>query len=92
MILESIFRGNLSPTDLVYPSNPEYKQLSHHVVNLTDQLYQTLTPPQKDLLEQLIHTIYSANPIESETFFSFGFSLGVDLQREITAQLHCLLD
>ena len=54
MILESIFRGNLSPTDLVYPSDPEYKQLSHQVVDLSDQLYQTLTPPQQELLEQLL--------------------------------------
>ena len=28
MILESIFRGNLSAVDLVCPTDPEYKQLS----------------------------------------------------------------
>ena len=92
MILESIFRGNLSPTDLVYPSDPEYKQLSHQVVDLSDQLSQTLTPPQQELLEQLIHSIYSANLIESESYFSFGFSLGLELQHECQAQLQCLAE
>ena len=92
MILESMFRGNLSPTDLVYPSDPEYNQLSHQVVELSDQLYQTLTPPQQGLLEQLLHTIYSANLIESESYFSFGFSLGLELQREIQEQLSCLTE
>ena len=28
MLLEELFRGNLSPVDLVYPADPEYKQLS----------------------------------------------------------------
>ena len=92
MILESIFRGSLSPTDLVYPADPEYKQLCHEVVDLSDQLSQTLTPPQQELLEQLIHTIYSANLIESESYFSFGFSLGLELQREIQDQLQCLTE
>ena len=92
MILESIFRGNLSPTDLVYPSDPEYKQLSHQVVDLSDQLYQTLTPPQQELLEQLLHTIYSANLIESEAYFTFGVSVGVQLQREIQDQLSCFAE
>ena len=90
MILESIFRGNLSPTDLVYPSDPEYKQLRHEVVELSDQLYQTLTPSQQELLEQLIHTIYSANLIESESYFSFGFSLGLELQREVISKTSML--
>ena len=91
MILESIFRGNLSPTDLVYPSDPEYKQLRHEVVELSDQLYQTLTPSQQELLEQLIHTIYSAQLIEAEAYFSFGFSAGIQLQREIQEHLNCLI-
>ena len=92
MILESIFRGNLSPTDLVFPTDPEYKQLSHQVVDLSDQLYQTLTSPQQELLEQLLHTIYSANLIESESYFSFGFSLGLERQREIQEQLQCFAE
>lgn len=37
MILDSILRGNRSPVDLVYPSDPEYKQLSHQVVDVSYQ-------------------------------------------------------
>ena len=62
MILESIFRGSLSPTDLVYPADPEYKQLRHEVVELSDQLSQTLTPPYPALNVSSIRMCGTAQP------------------------------
>ena len=90
MILESLFRGNLSPLDLVYPTDPEYRQLSQDVIALTSELTDELPPATKAKLDQLTAKIYSAQAIESEAFFTFGFSLGMKLQQEIAAQLHPL--
>ena len=90
MILESLFRGNLSPLDLVYPTDPEYRQLSQEAVALSAELAAELSPTAKAKLDQLTGKIYSAQAIESEAFFTFGFSLGTKLQQEITEQLHPL--
>ena len=87
MILESIFRGNLSAVDLVCPTDPEYKQLSQEVVDLNDRLSNILSPEGKEILDQMIGKIYSAQLIETENYFSFGVSIGVQLQQEISE--HC---
>lgn len=66
MILEAIFRGNLSAVDLVCPTDPEYKQLTHKAMELTEKLTESMSPADKTLLNKLISTIYSAQLIETE--------------------------
>ena len=90
MILESIFRGNLSAVDLVYPDDPEYKRLSQEVVVLCDLLSSKLTAENKEILNQIINKIYSTQLIEAESYFTFGFSLGTEIQKEIIQQLSSL--
>ena len=90
MILESIFRGNLSAVDLVCPDDPEYKRLSQEVVDLNERLGSILSPEDKEILDQMIGKIYSAQLIETETYFTFGFAIGAEMEREITHQLHIL--
>ena len=90
MILEAIFRGNLSAVDLVSPTDPEYKQLTHEAMQLTENLTESMSPADKALLNKLISTIYSAQLIETESYFTFGFSAGMALQREATEQLQKL--
>ena len=90
MILESIFRGNLSAVDLVYPDDPEYKRLNQEIVALCDQLSSTLTPENREILNQIINKIYSAQLIAAESYFTFGFSLGAEMQKEIIWQLSSL--
>ncbi len=92
MLLEELFRGNLSPVDLVYPADPEYKQLSKEALDLSVQLQHELSPAHKTLLDQLTNAIYSAQLIECESYFTFGFSAGIQLQREIQDQLQCLAE
>ena len=90
MILESIFRGNLSAVDLVYPDDPEYKRLSQEVVVLCELLSSKPTAENKEILNQIINKIYSAQLIEAESYFTFGFSLGTEIQKEIIQQLSSL--
>ena len=87
MILEAIFRGNLAPLELVYPNDPEYRQLSQEAIDLSSELAEELPSSSKAKLDQLTAKIYSAQSIESEAFFTFGFAIGARLQQEITEQL-----
>ena len=86
-VLEAIFRGNLSAVDLVCPTDPEYKKLNHEVVELTERLTESMSPADKALLNKLISTIYSAQLIETESYFTFGFSTGMALQKEAATHL-----
>ena len=92
MILESIFRGNLSAVDLVCPTDSEYKQLSQEVADLNERLDYMLSPEGKEILKQMISKIYSAQFIETESYFSFGFAAGAEMQREILCHVQMLKD
>ncbi len=92
MILEAIFRGNLSAVDLVCPTDPEYKQLNHEAAELTEQLSSSLSLADKALLNKLISTICSTHLIETESHFAFGFSAGMELQREAAEKVTILQD
>ena len=92
MILEAIFRGNLSAVDLVCPTDPEYTQLNHEAIELTEKLTTSMSPGDKALLNKLISTIYSAQLIEAESYFTFGFSAGMALQKEAADKSRILKD
>ena len=83
MILEEMFRGNLIPLDLVTPTDPEYYEAGAKVDKLTELLRAQLSLEQKKLLDDLLTEVYSTHFFENEAFFSFGFSAGVQMQREI---------
>ena len=92
MILEAIFRGNLSAVDLVCPTDSEYKKLNHEAMELTEKLTESMSPADKALLNKLISTIYSAQLIETECYFTFGFSAGMALQKETAEKIRILQD
>ena len=87
MILESIFRGNFSPLDLVVPDDPEYMELNRQVCDLRDRLAKSLTPDDVKVLDSMISTMYNAQLMECETFFTFGLSAGLQIQKEAATKL-----
>ena len=87
MILESIFRGNFTPLDLVVPDDPDYKKLNLKVCELRDQLTKKLSPEDNTLLDTMVHHIYTAELMECEAYFTFGFSAGMVLQKEAMEKL-----
>ncbi len=92
MILESIFRGNFTPLDLVVPDDPDYKKLNKEVCDLRDQLAKKLSKDDTTLLDVMMRHIYTAQLIECETYFTFGFSAGLQLQTEAADKLSNLID
>ena len=91
MILESIFRGNFAPLDLVVPGDPDYKKLNLKVCELRDQLSGKLSPDDNTLLDTMIHHIYTAQLMECEAYFTFGLSAGLQFQKEAGEQLRSRL-
>ncbi len=91
MILEEMFRGNFTPLDLVSPTDPDYHAANERAADLTDQLSAQLSPDQKKLLDALLDQIYTAQCLESEAFFAFGFAAGVQLQKEVKEQMKVLM-
>ena len=90
MILESMFRGNFAPMDLLYPSDPEYKKLNQEVCDLADRLKESLSPENQSVLDEMLRKVYTAQGIECESYFGFALAVGIQLQKEIQEQLRCL--
>ena len=88
--LRSPLPGRPLPSRSRLSHDPVYRQLSREAIALSAELAAEIPPTAKAKLDQLTGKIYSAQAIESEAFFTFGFSLGAKLQQEITEQLHLL--
>ena len=90
MILESLFYGNFSPVEQVYPEDPEYRKALKNIELLMQQLYKTLPPEDYQKVEEILSHYGTAESIECEAHFKFGFSSGLALQHEVQAQLQYL--
>ncbi len=90
MILESMFRGNFAPMDLLYPSDPEYKKLNQEISDLADRLRENLSPENQGVLDEMLRKIYTAQYIECESYFCFALAAGMQLQTEVQHQLQYL--
>ena len=90
MILEAIFRGDLSIDNFSYPTDSEYRQTAATVSSMTGKLKEKLSPEDFALLEQLLNQINATQYLESIACFRTGFAVGVELQREIEQELNFL--
>ena len=83
MILESLFYGNFSPIEQIYPEDPEYRKALKNIELLMQQLYKTLPPEDYQKVEEILSLYGTAESIECEAHFKFGFSAGLILQQEV---------
>ncbi len=90
MILESMFRGNFAPMDLLYPSDPEYKKLNQEASEMADRLKEILSPENQSILDEILRKIYTAQCIECGSYFCFALAAGMQLQTEVQHQLKYL--
>ena len=90
MLLESMFRGNFAPMELVYPDDPEYEKANQKVCELIEQLKNHLMIQDKKVLDDLLKEVYTAQAIESESYFCFAFAAGMQLQREVQEKIQSL--
>ena len=87
MILESIFYGNFSPVEQVYPEDPEYREALKSIEVLMQQLSQKLPPEDYQMVEEILSHYGTAQCIEDEAHFKLGFSAGLTLQQEVVDTL-----
>ncbi len=90
MILESMFRGNFAPMDLLYPSDPEYKKLNQEVSDMADKLKENLSPEDQSVMDEMLRKIYTTQCIECESYFCFALAAGMQLHTEVQNQLKYL--
>ena len=86
MILESIFCGSFCPAEHVYPEDPKYRKALKNIELLMQQLYKTLPPEDYQKVEEILSLYGTAESIECEAHFKFGFSAGLTLQQEAQTQ------
>ena len=90
MILESIFCGSFCPAEQVCPEDPEYREALKSIEVLMQQLYKKLSPEDYQMVECILSHYSTAESIECESHFKFGFSTGLALQQEAQSQLQYL--
>ena len=91
MILDAIFRSDLSIDNFPYPTEPDYKQAATKVSTMTAELKQKLSLEDFALLEQLLNLINAAQYLESTACFRTEFAVGVELQKEVKEVLDEIL-
>ena len=87
MILESLFYGNFSPVEQVYPEDPENREALKSIEVLMQQLAKKLPPEDYQKVEEILSNYGTAESIECEAHFKFGFSAGLALQQELQTQI-----
>lgn len=87
MILESMFRGDFAPVEQVYPEESEYREALKSIEALMQLLSQKLSPEDYQMVETILAHYGTAESIECEAHFKFGFSAGLTLQKEVQSHI-----
>ncbi len=85
-----MFRGDFAPVEQVYPEDSEYREALKSIESLMQQLSQKLSPEDYQTVETILSHYGTAESIECEAYFKFGFSAGLTLQQEAQSQLQYL--
>ncbi len=87
-ILEDLWYGNINPHETFLIQNRQFKRLLSLMGRNRENLTDTLTDQQKELLEKYDDTINETHALAELSAFRYGFSLGVRLMTEsISVQL-----
>ena len=87
MILEALCRGNISPMEQIYPTDPDYKKETDAVCRLLEALSQKLSEEDYGIVKEILAHSGTAQCLEDEAYFRLGYALGVAVERETVATL-----
>ena len=88
MILDSIFQGDFSVELFPTPCQSEYQKLNRSIETLSMQIKDLLGREKGEMLDELLNQVYASQYMEAQSCFKIGFAAGVDLQRDIEAELN----
>ena len=82
-ILEELFYGNICPNTDCRSQNKETKQLMEYVADHHDNLNQTLSDKQKEILEKFDDCYGELTDINERDIFIYAFKFGARIAIEV---------
>ena len=82
-ILEELFYGNVCPSMDCGNHNEQKKQLMKHIADHHDNLNNTLTEKQKEILEKFDDCLGELADINEREMFVYAFRLGARMAIEV---------
>lgn len=86
-LLENLWYGNIDPHETILTTNKRYKHLLSLMGRNRDELSETLTDKQAEMLEKYDDAINEMHSVAEVEAFSYGFRLGVRLMIEVRGEL-----
>ena len=81
-VLEDLWYGNINPHETFLNGNCRFKHLLSLMGKSRDNLSDTLTEQQKEILAKYDDAVNEMHSLAEQTAFQYGFSLGVRLMME----------
>ena len=81
-VMKDLWYGNLNPHETYLNGNRRFKHLLSLIGRNRDNLSDTLTEQQKELLEKYDEAVNEMHSLAEQAAFQCGFSLGVRLMME----------
>ena len=81
-VMEDLWYGNVNPHETYLNGNCRFKNLLSLMGKSRDNLSDTLTEQQKELLEKYDEAVNEMHSLAEQAAFQFGFSIGVRLMME----------
>ena len=81
-VLEDLWYGNINPHETFLNGNCRFKHLLSLMGRNRDNLSDTLTEQQKEVLEKYDEAINEMHSLAEQSAFQYGFALGVMLMAE----------
>ena len=88
-IIKELWYGNVSPFEQCTRGDKQLKELLSLMARNRDELEETLTDKQKEILEKFEENMNEMHGIAERDAFSYGFRLGVQLMAEAFLQPIC---
>lgn len=82
-ILEALYHGQIHPDEVIVPSQPEYRSVTHQVAAQTEQWRERLGEEVFRELEEYFDLCDRADSMHVEAAFLHGFKLGANLLIEV---------
>ena len=81
-LLEDLWYGNIDPHEAILTDRKRYKHLLSLMARNRDELNETLTDKQSEILEKYDAAVNEIHSLAEVEAFSYGFRLGVRLMIE----------
>ena len=82
-ILEAFLTDQLHVDSVTEKRSPEHQKLCEKWYNLQEKLSKTLNSEEKELLTELVDTLFQEGSFDAQKKFERGFRLGVLMTAEI---------